>query len=53
MTRFHERKRGPAGPCLETDLSGVLASRLPLVGEGTVFSEAMWTATYLPLRRPR
>lgn len=34
MTRFYERKRGPDGPCLETDLPGVLVSRLPLLDEG-------------------
>ncbi|MDZ7707092.1 MAG: NAD-dependent malic enzyme [Trueperaceae bacterium] len=39
MTRFYERKRGPDGPYLETDLPGVLVSRLPLLNKGTAFSE--------------
>jgi len=39
MTRFYERKRGPNGPYLETDLPGVLVSRLPLLNKGTAFSE--------------
>lgn len=39
MTRFYERKLGPDGPYLETDLPGVLVSRLPLLNKGTAFSE--------------